>query len=158
MRRPQITLTIEELHRAIAVGVQRNVSAMQRNASPSHNRDKARPAWDENIEGAAGELAVAKYFGCRWDGNFGNFKAADVHNIEVRTTAWPNGKLIVHPSDPDDRRFILATGIAPRFTLVGWMTGRQAKQKRWWGELTKGRPAFNVPQAELKELPARHPT
>lgn len=157
MRRPVVTLTTHELMRAVIIGVQRNVSAIERNATPSHGRDKALAAWNENIEGAAGELAVAKYFGVadEWNGNFGDFQAADVRDLEVRTTSWQTGRLIIHPSDPGARRFLLVVGTAPTFKLVGWMMGATAKREEWWVELQSGRPAYGVPQSALYELPER---
>ena len=76
--------------------------------------------------------------------------------IEVRMTIHdgPNTSLIVHDTDPDDAPFVLVTPTDDplTFTLVGWITGRDAKRAEWWRELQPGRPAFCVPQSALAHV------
>ncbi len=108
--------------------------------------------WHTHINGALGEVAVAKYLGRYWDGMgaLGDLHAADVGGgVQVRWTGKPNGDLILHPSDADDKPFVLVTGDAPRFTLHGWILGRDGKLETYWRDPAGGRAAFFVPQNKL---------
>lgn len=110
--------------------------------------------WTEAVEGACGEMALAKLLGVFWSGAVGNLDAADVGHLQVRTTALPKGSLILHPTDADDEIFILMIGTAPAFQAVGWCFGREGKQQRFWHDPTgKGRWAFFVPQRLLRPFP-----
>jgi hypothetical protein len=102
-----------------------------------------------DIEGAAGEMAVAKLANIYWNGNMGNLKAADVGRLQVRTRSRDYYDLILHPTDPDDSAFILVVGKAPRFRIVGWIVARDGKLQKWWKDPAGNRPAFFVPQSEL---------
>ena len=111
-------------------------------------------AWTNNIEGALGEMFVAKGFGLYWSGSLGNFDAADVGDIEVRTAAKHNYRLILHPTDNDSARWILVTGRAPDFRVQGWILGEDAKIKKYWEDPKGGRPAYFVPQSALLPMSA----
>lgn len=62
----------------------------------------------------------------------------------------------MHRTDPDDRPFVLVTGVAPKFVLRGWIWGRDGKLEKYWGERNNnGRPAFFVPQSALQPMRKR---
>jgi hypothetical protein len=139
----------EQLH-AASVGVRRNIQSIRRGALPKWGQGGA-ALWGSHIEGAAGELAVAKATNTYWNGALGDYDADDVGGLQIRTTPHPNGCLILHPSDPDDRPFILVIGTMPFFRLAGWMMGRDGKDPKWW-RAGIDRPAFFVPQADLRPM------
>lgn len=108
-----------------------------------------------HLEGAAGELAVAKFLGRYWNGSLGQMRAGDVGQVQVRTTKHQNGCLILHPSDRDDDVFILAIGEAPTLRLAGWIRGRDGKQEKFRRDPVGGRAAFFVPQGALRPIGGR---
>jgi hypothetical protein len=130
------------------------------------NYDKARKIADRwgfagkdglknDFQGCLGELAVARWLNVEWVGFSRAFKSLkyDAGQTQVRTTDHPNGRLLIHPTDPDDQPFILVkTNNLPEVNLVGWILGKNAKRKEWWMELQKGRPCYVVPNSELKEM------
>jgi len=110
-------------------------------------------SWGIHIEGAAAELAFALWRGLEWSEVAGDHHdvEGDVAHVQIRSTPYSNGRLIVHRTDPDDAPFVLLTGAAPSFTVRGWIWGRDAKRDQWWLEQFK-RPAFFVPQDALRKI------
>lgn len=133
---------------AATAGTVRRLTSIQ--AGYNSNKHHARSDWATDIEGAAAELAVARALGAYWDAGNKTFKGADVGNVQVRSTTVDNGKLIVRPNDDPAAVFILVTGRVPDLTLRGWMSGKEAKQKKY-----KVGPLQNfwwVPQQDLHPL------
>lgn len=146
-----VSLTKDELMQAVIVAAQRNVDNLFNNRKDAHGASRDN-GWNLHIEGAAGEMAVAKYLNRYWYGNIGNLKANDVGSHEVRTTPKHENRLIVHKSDPDDRYFILVTGLSPEFKIRGFMLGSDAKQEKYWSDPAGGRPAYFVPAGDLTQF------
>ena len=146
-----VELSEAEMLQAAIVAVQRNVENI---FAGRHHKFGAGSdnGWTMHIEGAAGEMAFAKWADRYWSGSLGNLKADDVGSVQVRTTSGHNNRLILHAEDPDDRRFVLLTGLAPRFIIRGWIWGRDAKQEKYWKDPAGGRPAFFVPQDDLRSM------
>ena len=149
-----IDLTETELEIAALVATKRQASNLCKRRPDAHGA-KPDAGWSLHIEGACGEMAVAKWAGKYWNGAIGDLKADDVGKLQVRTRSNHAYDLIVHRSDPDDRAFVLVTGLAPHFILRGWIWGRDAKRDEWWRDPAGGRPAFFVPQAALRPMVRR---
>lgn len=147
----EITLTDSELKLAATVAIERNIENIFEGRKHAHGFGGSN-GWDNHIEGAAGEMAFAKFANKFWSGNIGNLDANDVGRVEVRTASDHNRRLIIHKRDPDDRAFVLVTGLAPTFRIRGWIWGEDAKQDRYWKDPAGGRPAYFVPHQELKPL------
>ena len=142
-----IELTPAEIQMAALVGTQRTVQCIQ-NGSKHRYGAKDTDAWQMSIEGAMGECALAKHLGIFW--SKGTPGATDVGPHDVRQTPLAHGKLIVHPTDDNDRRFYLVTGLMGKYAIHGYMYGRQAKQQKYWSDPQKtNRPAYFVPQTDL---------
>lgn len=144
-----VTLSGYEMLLAGQAGVMRQVEAIRRGRKDAYGFKG--DAWGVHIEGAGGELAVAKLVGAYWNACVRNPDElpGDVGNYEVRTPSRPNSRLIVHPQDPDDRPFVLVTGTMPNYTIHGYILGSDAKQQQWWEDPVGGRPAYFVPQSAL---------
>jgi hypothetical protein len=147
-----VNLTVDELRLAAAVGVERQIQALQNSRRPVYG-EAAGGDWQAHIEGAAAEMAVARWFDRFWAGALGDLMAADVGKLQVRATRHPNGSLILHDRDKDNDAFILVIGVSPRFLLAGWIYARDGKQQQYWRTDT-GRPAFFVPQGALRSFAA----
>jgi hypothetical protein len=143
-----ITLSWAELSIASQVGIRRNLEAMRAGHKPKHGFTGS--TWDIHIEGACGEMALAKALGIYWNGSVNTFKAGgDVGNHQVRTRSKDTYDLIVRHDDRDDDIFWLVTGVAPVYNVVGHIKGRDAKQDRF-RQSYGGRPeAWFVPSQFL---------
>lgn len=144
-----VTLTWPEMRLAAAVGIERAIQGMEKKFSPRYGCG-LEENWRLNIEGAAGEMALAKFLSRFWSGNLGDLKADDVGQLQVRTSRRPNADLRLHPDDNDDKAFILLTGVAPSFIVRGWLWAREGKLDKYWRDGAQGRPAFWVPQSDLR--------
>jgi hypothetical protein len=148
-------LTLPEFEVAINTARLRIVaSAMQRlNHASTYQRDLVKRL-DEEVVGACGEMAVGKATGRWFVPSVNTFHRTPdcLKDVEVRATALPTGSLIVRENDADDRRFVLAIVQAPRVTLVGWMTGSEAKQPEFSRDPHGHRQAWFVPQDRLHPI------
>lgn len=146
-----IKLTEYEMHYAAHLGVARHIASLRDGRKDNHGF-KGDP-WDTDIEGACGELAVAKAFKMYWTPTINTFSAMDVGNYQVRKTAYPDGHLIIRPSDDDQHQFVLTTGQAPDIIVHGWILGRDAKKHDEWVRRDDNRPpAWFVPQSALTPI------
>jgi len=106
--------------------------------------------WRVDINGVGAELAVAKLLAAY---PTGLGLSGDVGRVEVRSTEYPDGALILHPADPDDRPFVLVTGQLPTYDVVGWVMAGDAKRKAYW-RTDRRHPAWFVPQGALHPIDA----
>ena len=147
-----IKLSTTEIMQGALVGVMRMVQNLKNGNRDKHGAERG-PGWQYNIEGALGEMALAKFLGTYWAGT-GVYRAPDVGDQDVRTASMDGGCLILHPADPDDRVFWLLTGQRGIYTVCGCIRGADGKKQEYWRDPAGGRPAFFVPQSAL-EFPAR---
>lgn len=151
---PGIPIMLEwyELQMACTVGVQRQIEAFRKNLVPKLGYW----SWHSHIEGAAGELAVAKALSLYWNGSVNTFGKADLmDDIQVRlrkTTSDFEPCLIVRPEDDDAHLFVLVIGESPFFHVVGWLYGHECKKPEWYKTYGQKRPAFFAPIAALRDI------
>lgn len=141
-----VVLERHEVALAARVGVDRRLNS--HGLEDAHGYNGQAP-WEQDIQGAAAELAVAKATGRYWDGSFDTFKRGDVDHWQVRSTKRPDGCLIVRPSDPTDAFYWLVVGEIPNFNVVGMIHGKNAKQERYKRAPGGRPPAFFIPQDDL---------
>jgi hypothetical protein len=144
-----IELTASELRQACVVACDRQIENLYKRRADAHGCPPD-IGWQAHIEGAAGEMAFAKWRNRYWSGSLGDLQADDVGNVQVRTRSKHSYDLILHDDDPDDRPFVLLTGLAPRFRVRGWIWGRDGKQQQFWSDPAGGRAAYFVPATALR--------
>jgi hypothetical protein len=144
-----VCLTQSELLLGATIGAQRQIEALCQGRPDKHgfNGDDA---WTVHIEGACGELAVAKVLDRYWAGTVNTFKlGGDVGQLQVRTRSKNHYDLLVRDDDKDDDIFVLVVGRAPQYRVVGWIRGKDAKCATFQ-QLYGSRPlAYFVPQTVL---------
>jgi|LauGreDrversion4_2_1035121.scaffolds.fasta_scaffold301304_3 hypothetical protein len=149
----KVELNIPEFLNAINIGVLRQCSSLRRGLKDAHGA-KSDNGWDMHIEGACGEAAVAKALNVYWSGTVDTFKlGGDLgKSIQVRTRSKDYYELIVRKDDRDDDIFVLVTGKAPKFNVVGWTFGKNAKKQEWMQTHGGREAAWFVPQKELHDI------
>jgi hypothetical protein len=139
------------------VGMMRNIQSIKSGKVDFVGGPPEGIGWNIHVEGACGEMAVAKAFGVYWNPTVNTYQdGGDVGDEwQVRTRSRDDYELYVRPRDLEkkaDKPFILVTGAAPRFRIVGWMIGKDAKRDKWW-QMHGGKPgAWFVPQSCLRPL------
>jgi hypothetical protein len=143
-----IRLSLAEMQIAAQVGIQRQIQNLKNGAVPAYGAGNKND-WQLHIEGALGEMALAKHLGIYWDGK-GTMRAPDVGDVDVRTRSKHTYDLIVHDRDDDGRFIYLLTGGNGEYRFHGGIYARDAKHERYWKDPAGGRPAYFVPQSHLQ--------
>jgi len=148
-----VTLSKAELQMAATCGVQRHIEALEQGKQDSFGYDGL-DGWTVHIEGAAGELAIAKVIQKYWPGTVNTFKnGGDIGKTkQVRTRSKHEWDLIVRPGDRDEDIFFLVTGRAPSYKVWGWIKGADAKKKEWLKTHGGRPPAYFVPKDALTPI------
>jgi hypothetical protein len=145
---PVIRFSDEELFLYATAGAQRQAKCILKNRKPTEGVGH-REDWQISIEGLLGEVALAKYLGLYHTGMIG-IGASDVSGNEVRTTRKRDGELKMKDADHDDAPYWLLTGYNGTYTIRGWIYGRDAKRKEWFGvKHREEHPMYWVPQSAL---------
>jgi len=111
--------------------------------------------WATDIDGAAAEMAFAKYMGVYFHPTCNTFKHPDVGVFQVRSTVYETGHLIVRSNDEhDDEIFVLAIIRNPTVRLAGAFRCGDAKRDEFFkaGD-SSGKQRWEVPQGALLPLP-----
>lgn len=148
----KVSLTKHNLLYAAFIGISRRVKGIGKPGRYGVNNQDV--GWNIDCDSCCAEAAVAKHFNLWWDGALGNFTAADVGSkIQVRSTRWKSGKLILHKDDSDDHLFILVlTHEEPVMILAGWIYGKDGKKEKWWDVDGKNFPAYFIKQSDLNDM------
>ena len=141
----------QELYMVTQVGLMRKLVGRKRGLQHAHNY-QGDDQWSMDIEAAASEAAVAKVLNLYWSPG-GVRATADVgDSVQVRWSNRKNARLILHKEDNATQPFVLVTGRVPHLVVVGWILGSEGQQDRYWTDPGTGRPAYFVPQADLKDM------
>jgi len=147
-----VVLTWPELVIAAGIGMRRQIGALRKSLLNRHGLSEE-DSWSAHVEGAAGEMAAARAMNRYYSGSVNTFKRdGDVGKIQVRTRSRHDYELLVRPEDRDGDVFVLVTGVAPAFNVVGWLLGRHAKQDQWLKQHGGRPPAYFVPHAQLHPI------
>lgn len=142
-----INLTVYEMEMAALVGVQRILENHQTGVSNLTYNASASMLWQNGVLGALGEMILAKAANRYW--SKGERGDTDVNGIDVRTTAYETGSLLLHKEDDDHRVSVLVIGSIGTFRIVGYIRNKEGKEKGTWEERKEGRPCFYVKQKDL---------
>ena len=148
-------LTSIEMMVGSYVGSARHVQALFRKFERVAG-SKDEDAWNYHIEGAQGEIAVAKRLGIYWAPAVNDHTAPDVGPYQVRTNLTRRVEnMILRPKDENkkDKIFISVLSFAPRFKILGWIYGHQAMIEKWKGVADPNRPpCYLVPREALEPM------
>lgn len=131
-------------------GASRRSIALRGDYKHKHGGSDKDP-WGSNIEGACGEMAVARFLDLPFHHSDGRQPTGmgDVGPYHVRTTRDHSWALCIHDDDPDEGIFILVTGSSPYFKIQGFAHAGCCKLPRWYVEWNRtGHPNFWAPQRE----------
>ena len=149
---PSVKLSEREILLAASSGVQREVECLRKldsgkNATSNYERkyNSVGPGglWNNSIEGALGEFAVAKYLGL-YPSGITKKDATDVgDHYEVRTRQLEYQELFVKKKDNPDKYYILVQGSYGDYTLKGWITGFEVFAHPEWFHNHNGKLSYN---------------
>jgi hypothetical protein len=144
----EVTLTFDEAMAAIipaAVQIMRRVREGRGSDHGGLSGRSIRDRWGDGINGYMGQLAACKASNMYWSIGGGEVSDGDVGgDMEVRTTHYSNGHLLIYKKDPDDKRFIHVTGEWPNFKVYKPIKAGLCKLDEFW-EASFKPPCWKVP-------------
>lgn len=144
-----VQLTPEEMLSAVIVGARRLIVSEK---SGLANVAGAERKWDDEIEGAMAEAALAREIGAFFDPRVGKYKSKDVGQFHVRHTTLDTGCLIIREKDPEGV-YALVVGSLGNYRIFGSIDSSKAKTMDQYRKAPNNRPAaWFVPQSELAAL------
>jgi hypothetical protein len=149
----RVTLGDEDFELARQIGTARTAEAQQSNrpgraGCPPNNLE-------QDINGAAAEIAFARVMGMAPSISVGPSQEPDVAGFHVRSTSWPNGKLIVRPGDPEGNLYVLVVGVGKEWRIIGSAVGREATRPEFLYEENGRLGCYMPPQSKLRRLQVR---
>lgn len=155
----QIKLEWFEVAIAAQVGITKRIEQLRKYGEQRdmYGISNQEDIWTREIEGAAAEMAWAKWKGVYWSGNPNAFNQPDVGKAFVRSS-YRNLKMRIRPQDKDDGWFVFIFCKSPIYTIHGYIKGLEAKQEEWHHDgktAPKGPPFFWVPVEALHPFPPK---
>lgn len=154
-----IRLNSNELRAAAYVGIDRVVQSIIKVREGTWDNDTDEPdaeCFKRNIDGAQGEIAVARFLGLYWRPSVGTIKAPDVAGYQVKTSRYPN--MLVRKKDKDEDIFIGVQLIPPDdFLIHGWITGKEAREVGRKGGDPNRPPCVLVAPEHLHDMASLRP-
>jgi hypothetical protein len=147
-------LTTEEIIRFGGAGVARCANALEKRRSGAHGFNRDNERWQIDVEGLLAEAAAAKALGLPYEPTVGEL---DTHlgdigpRLQVRSTKYPTGSLLIHDKDADRDKFILVTGIYGVYDIRGWIYGEEGKFDKYKKQ-HGGRWAYWIGQHLLRPM------
>jgi hypothetical protein len=156
------TLNFERMMRAVEHSYIRNYESRKLNCD--HEKTYKRNFNEritQEVIGTLGELAVLDFFNVKRDPLVNTFhSAADVlDDIEVRSTNYRTGHLILRHHDIVDRKYVFCTVGYDAVRIIGWKNGKDGMTNQYYRSEDKTKslyknprvlkPAWFIPQEDL---------
>lgn len=144
-------ITLDEEMERMAIDLGRTRRAESIHLPDKHGFDGTNADFID-INGAAGEIALAIALGIEPDPHVNVFRVADVSVFHVRTTESHGNRLIIRSEDPDGI-YVLVTGHHPEMWIRGCIDSRRARKMDQYVRAPNGRePAWFIPVGELSSF------
>lgn len=130
-----VTLVDYEFRNAALIGFTRAVNSILKKSKSYFPEKYEGQTWHNNILGACGEAAVAKFLNVYWGGGVDTYNQSDLigYPCEIRTTTH---KVLKPKIRPKDSGIIIAVVADPkdkmRFKIWGWLDAQKGKQDEWY--------------------------
>lgn len=146
----RVTLSPDELYQAAIVGCHRHIQCLRANSPDKNFPDRENIRWATHIEAACSELAVCKLLGVYWSALDGPSALSDAgFGIQVRSTRYRTGCLILRERDSADANYVLVVARAPDYEIAGWLRGSERQDRHKRTNDRDPRPYWEIPQADL---------
>lgn len=156
---PKVSLTMIEMMVACYTGAFRRIES--KFSGRNDNKFTDGDNWATDMEGACAEMAYCKFRRHYWGCTVNSFSRADVgDNVQIKATNMEDGSLIIGVDTVDARPddfYVLLTGVAPHFTIRGWIKASDAKTEGVKKNPRNRREAYFVSQDRLNKFKTRKP-
>lgn len=145
-----IELDASEMMLASWMGSRRLIKATFKNLTDSVGQSNG---WENEIEGAAAEVAVAKHFGLFLPVTMDAFGAPDVGDWHIRSSKHENAHLRIGKKETTGK-YMLVIGQFNKWRIAGWIQAEEARQEKYYRQMRADRPAksYWIPQDDLHKV------
>jgi hypothetical protein len=150
-----VTLSNSEAWEAVSCGVRRHLTAIHDNRQDRNGAASCDEAqrWGIDVEGAVGELVLAKHFGVYWNPTIGVVGRVDFPPAtQVRVVDSPSKKLIIRRDANDEHVYVLVCGQRLKYEIVGWILARNAKVPAYLENPRGYGASYFVPREDLEDM------
>lgn len=148
----EVKLQWYELIACANVGLHRRIESIRHQFKDGKGFNLPGERWDIDIEGSCAEQALAKWLDVYYTGSVNEPKGKDVGDFQVRLSRSSDPYLIVPKHNNPDDIFVLVTGRAPSFTLLGWIEGRDAMKPGWLKSFGNRPAVYAIPPSSLHSM------
>ena len=151
----QIKLTLPEMLTGTNLGTIRQYTSDKQGSKYSEGfTEEKMTALASHIEGALGEVCVAKALGLYFIPTVNTYGKADIgEDIGVRTTNKENHGLLIRERDNQDHFYYLVKGSAPNYRVCGWVRGGVARQDKYLANhIDNKSKVWRVPESDLNPM------
>jgi hypothetical protein len=153
----EFVFTPEERRLAMEEGMRRQAVNEAKGLRGRNNGPRfGAKALEVHLLGAAGEMAVASYMGLKehlYAEQEARRGSDDLPGgIDVKTRSKHKYDLLVQRRSDPSKKFVLVTIENQKTLLHGWCYGSEAMDEKYWADPARGRPAYFVPQSELRPM------
>lgn len=149
-----IKLSLSEMIHGATIGAIRHYEAEQANRKMSSSFSKTdKDPMVSHVQGAIGEMVVAKALGRYFNPTVNSFKDADLgHDIQVRLRVRHDADMGHNDNDNPDHLYVLVTGRGPDYCVHGWELGRNVRVPKYRQNLSSLGSLWFVPQNALRPI------
>lgn len=149
-----VTLTLSEMLHGATVGTIRHFEAETAGRASSRNfYSSNKDLLTAHVQGAIGELVVAKCRDRYFMPTVNNFKDADIgKNTQVRLRVQHDWDLIIRDDDNPDHIFVHVTGAGPTYCVRGWTYGKDVLKQEYRKNYGNGVESWFVPESALHPM------
>jgi hypothetical protein len=149
-----IKLSLAEMIHGASIGAIRHYEAEQANRKMSSSFSKTeKDPMASHVQGAVGEIVVAKALGMYFNPTVNSFKAADLsHDIQVRLRIRHDADMGHNDNDNPDHLYVLVTGRGPEYCVHGWEQGKNIRRQEFRQSYSALGSLWFVPQRALRPV------
>jgi len=150
-----VRLNLLEMLHCANTGTVRHYAAQEKNRKMGNEfTDGKLDPLVKHIQGAVGELVVAKFMDRYFDPRVNNFKEADIGGkIQVRLRTRHDWDLGLNDDDNPNHIFVLVTGVGPSYRVWGWELAKNIMLPQYRAKHGAGDERWYVPSSVLKPFP-----
>jgi hypothetical protein len=146
-----VDLNLAEMLHGANLGTIRHYESVIAGRKPNRNFDKSNhDQLCANVQGAIGEIVVAKARNLYFMPTVNTFKGADIGvNVQVRLRTKHEWQMIVRDDDDPEHIFVHVTGTGPTYCIRGWAYAKDVMKPEYRQNYGNGVESWFVPEEAL---------
>jgi hypothetical protein len=150
-----VTVTAEDIHAAATETASQLIRKIHFGRDSDHGGKSKRQFWarfGHGVIGMLGQIVVSRALKLPITSTGVKVDDGDVaYQIEVRTTEWPDGHLLIYEKDKDNSPVFHVTCKMPNFTIHAPVIAKHGKKRKWWRERADP-PCWWIPPSALHSI------